>query len=97
MDHRELHVFIFCVLRKLRLERYVIKVLNVYKMYLFLCKKKEVDINNDWYVLTLLQAVWSNFTMFLKDILEHIFTKFYTDTNFVAVEGTPKSQFKFLG
>lgn len=35
--------------------------------------------------------------MFLKDILEHIFTKFYTDTNFVAVEGTPKSQFKFLG
>lgn len=63
MDHSELHVFIFSVLRKLRLERYVIKVLNVYKMYLFLCKKKEVDINNNWYVLTLLQAVWSNFTI----------------------------------
>lgn len=63
IDHSELHVFIFSVLRKLRLERYVIKVLNVYKMYLFLCKKEEVDINNDWYVLTLLQAVWSNFTI----------------------------------
>lgn len=41
IDHSELHVFIFSVLRKLRLERYVIKVLNVYKMYLFLCKKKK--------------------------------------------------------
>lgn len=54
MDYSELYVFIFSVLRKLRLERYVIKVLNVYKMYLFLCKKKEVDINNNWYVLILL-------------------------------------------